>query len=79
MSLIKRSRKNRPETEEQSCSETETGNPSIRRADGAYRSLDDASMERIRKRLRKTRPENPDRYKHEIEFWREHGLDRMSK
>lgn len=74
-----RTQKTSPETGQQTCPETEpeTGNPPIKRADGAYRPLDEDSVKRIRKILRDNRHKTPEMDKHEIEFWDEHGLNRM--
>jgi len=54
-------------------------NPPIKRRDGSYRPLDTDLVEKLRKGIVEDYKKNPDYCKHEIEFWQEHGLDRMSR
>lgn len=79
MSPKTRTLKTDPETAPATGSQTapKTDNPPIRRVNGTYRPLDKDLVGRLCKQLRETRGRNPEMDKHEIEFWNEHGLDRM--
>lgn len=79
MLLKKHSQNTEPEATHQTCSETET-HTGIPTAEPACAETDaelDAWVKKMLQKLEEIDRKNPGSYKHQMEFWQEHGLDRM--